>query len=52
MEFHTFAASEAPGDLDLKSLSKEYQQKLTYYIGHPSKIKPRPILLNPSVLGG
>ena len=29
---------------------KVYQQKLTYYNGHPSKYKPRPMLLNPSVL--
>ena len=39
------------GDLGSKSHLKDYQQKLTYY-GHPSKYKQRPMLLNPSVLGG
>ena len=51
-EIHTVAARAAPGDLDLKSHPKDHQQKLTYYNGHPSKYKPRPMLLNPSVLGG
>ena len=36
----------------IKSHPKDYQQKLTYHYGHPSKLKPRPMLLNPSVLGG
>ena len=35
-----------------KSHPKDYQQKLTYYNGHPSKYKPGSMLLNPSVLGG
>ena len=38
--------------LGLKSYPKDYQQKLTYYYGHPSKYKPGPMLLNPSVPGG
>ena len=46
------AVRAAPGDLGLKSHRKDYQQKLTYYYGHPSKYKPRPMLLNPRVLGG
>ena len=49
-EIHTVAARAAPEDLDLKSHPKDYQQKLTYHFGHPSKYRPRPKLLNPSVL--
>ena len=45
---HTVAA----GDLGLKSHPKDYQQKLTYHNCHPSKYRPRSMLLNPSVLGG
>ena len=41
-----------PGDLSLKSHPKDYEQKWTCHYGHPSKYKPRPNLLNPSVLGG
>ena len=52
MEIHTVAARAAPGDLGLKSHPKDYQQKLTYHYGHPSKYRPRPKLLNPSALGG
>ena len=52
MEIHTVAARAAPGDLGLKSHQKDYQQKLTYQYGHPSKYKPRLMLLNPSELGG
>ena len=37
---------------DLKSHPKDYHQKLTYNHGHPSKYKPRAMLLNPSKLGG
>ena len=48
---HTVTARAAPGDLSLKSNPKDYQQKLTYHYGHPSKYRPRPMLLNPSVLG-
>ena len=51
MEIHTVAARAAPWDLGLKSHQNDYQQKLTYYNGHPSKYKQRPMLLNPSVLG-
>ena len=51
-EIHTVAARAAPEDLGLKSHPKDYQQKLTYYYGHPSKYKPKPMLLNPSALGG
>ena len=51
-EIHTVTARVTPGDLGLKSHPKDYQQKLTYHYGHPSKYKPRPILLNPSILGG
>ena len=51
-EIHTVAARATPGDLSLKSHPKDYQQKLTYHYGHPSKNKPRPMLLNPSALGG
>ena len=51
MEIHTVAARAAPGDLvGLKSHPKDYPQILTYYYGHPSKYKPRPMLLNPSVV--
>ena len=50
-EIHTIASRAAPGDLGLKSHPKDYQ-KLTYHYGHPSKYKPRPMLLNPSILGG
>ena len=46
------AARAAPGDLGLKSHPKDYQQKLTYHNGHPSKYRPRPMLLNPNVQGG
>ena len=52
MEIHTVAARAAPGDLGLKSHPKDYQQKLTYHSGHPSKYRPRPMLLNLSALGG
>ena len=48
---HTVAARAAPGNLGLKSHPKDYQQKLTKYYVHPFKYKPRPMLLNPSVLG-
>ena len=48
----TVAARAAPGDLGFKSHPKDYQQKLTYHHGHPSKYTPRPMLLNLSVLGG
>ena len=41
----TVAARAAPGHLGLKSHPKDYQQKLTYPNGHPSKYKPRPMLL-------
>ena len=37
MEIHTVAARAVPGDLGLKSHPKDYQQKLTYHNGHPSK---------------
>ena len=52
MEIHTVAARAAPGDLNFKSHPKDYQQKLTYHYGHPSKNRLRPMLLNPSVQGG
>ena len=48
----TVVARAAPGDLGLKSHPKDYQQKLTYHYGHSSKYKPRPMLFNPSALGG
>ena len=48
-EIHTVASRAAPGDLVLRFHPKDYQQKFTYYYGHPSKSKPRPMLLNPSV---
>ena len=48
-EIHTVAAREAPGDLGLKSHPKDYQQRLTYHYGHPSKYKPRSMMLNLSV---
>ena len=51
-EIHTVAAKAAPGDLGLKSHVKDYQQKLTYNNSHSFKYKPRPMLLNPGVLGG
>ena len=51
-KIHTVAARATPMDLGLKSHPKDYQQKSTYYYGHPSKYKSRPMLLNPSVLGG
>ena len=44
-EIHTVATGAAPGELGLKSHSKDYY-------GHPSKYKLRPTLLNPNVLGG
>ena len=50
-EIHTVAARAAPEDLGLKSHLKDFQQKLTNYYGHPSKYKPRPMLLNPIVPG-
>ena len=39
-KIHTVAARPAPGDLGLKSPPKDYQQKLTYWYGHPAKYKP------------
>ena len=51
-EIHTVAARAAPGGLGLKSHPKDYQPKTTYHYGHPSKYKPRPMLLYPSVQGG
>ena len=49
-EIHTAAARAAPGDLCLKSHPKDYQQKLTYHNGHPTKYRPRSKLLNLSPL--
>ena len=49
---NSYCLLAATRDLDLKSHPKDYQKKLTYYIGNPSKYKPRPMLPNPSVLGG
>ena len=51
-EINTVAARAASGDLGLKPHPKDNQQKWTYYYGHPSKYKPRPMLFNLSVLGG
>ena len=35
-----------------KVSSERQSAELTYHYGHPSKYKPRPMLLNLSVLGG
>ena len=35
-EIHIAAARVAPGDLGLKSHAKDYKQKLTYLLGHPT----------------
>ena len=43
-EIYTVAARAAPGDLGFKSHPNDYQQKLTYKYGYPSKYKPNPIL--------
>ena len=51
LKIQTVAARAEPGNLDLKSHPKDYQQKLTYYYGLPSKYKPIPMLLNPIVPG-
>ena len=51
-KIYTVTARAEPKDLGLKSHPKDYQQKLTYNYGQPSKHKPRPMLLNPNVLGG
>ena len=51
LEINTVTTRAAPGDLGLKSNPKDYQQKLTYQYSHPSKYKPRPMLLNLTVRG-
>ena len=51
-ETFTVAVRAVPGDLGLKSHPKDYQQKVTYHYGHPSKYRPKPMLLNLSALGG